>query len=446
MAKKAFWAALAIASVLVSSVACTKGSDDPDVQGTITVNNSILYEQLGIREEVMDALAEGAYAITDSVLIYDNTGALVSKFGAEVNSLMPLILSVPKLSKGTFTIIAWQTARSKNGKPSWKLSGENMLSTVSLNVPTTPIPFEMAVGYASATISGDSPINGSVGFKPIGSIVEYNVEGLTADTGYRTSFIWENDDDYTIGMRLNPNLDDASRWVTSTDEEDYNTICGINVGETNRKWFTLTHGENLNIIFSAFTGEKVESQYGYTVPKINAGDHLVFYLDFDSLIWQPPFCGTQEEFTSWKADRKAGKLVDDPLLKWGCDLAEVQKHIEAKQWWQQGNEKMEYWEEDFACWHKWYYVAAKLTEQYLFETEDGKNLRYVMSYIWDSGQSLDLLNNSLLKKGYIYKGKTVLPLDGETYDLFVSPDGKTDALTIAGDEEDVLNVLYLPHA
>ena len=107
---------------------------------------------------------------------------------------------------------------------------------------------------------------------------------------------------------------------------------------------------------------------------------------------------------------------------------------------------MDYWGDEFCSWHKWYYVGSLLTEQYLFETEDGKNLRYVMTYLWDSGQSLDIINNSLLKKGYTYKGEAVLPLDGETYELFVSPDGKTDAWTVADDEEDVLFVLYTPHA
>lgn len=446
MARKSLWAALALVSILAFTVACTK-SDNNDVTGTITIDNSVLYEQLGITDDMSKALSESKYVITDSLLIYDNnSGALVTKFGVEAGSLQPLVINMPSVAKGSYTIVSWQTARSKTGRPGWKLSGENKLSTVSLIAPGTPIPLEMAAGYAAATFSGGQYINAIVGFKPIGSIVEYRVDGLDEDEGYQTSFIWDNDEAFVVGMRLDPNLGEANRWVANTDKDDYNTICGINAGESIRKWFTLTQGEKLQIYFSSLKDNSEQTHYTYTLSKINAGDHLVCYFNFDSILWQPPFCGTQEEFTAWKADRDAGMLVNDPLLKWGCDLAEVQKHMEAKQWWINGNEELDYWEEDFASWHKWYYVAALVTEQYLFETEDGKNLRYVLSCIWDSGQPLDLLNNSLLKKGYVYKGKAVLPLDGLTYDLFVSPDGKTDAWTIAADDEDVLSVLYLPHA
>lgn len=445
MARRTFWAALALASIMAFSVACTK-SDNDDVAGTITIDNSVLYEQLGITEDMTKMLSESKCVITDSLLIYDNTGALVTKLGAETNSMQPVVLSMPSLAKGSYTIVSWQTARSKVGRPGWKLSGENKLSTVSLMAPGTPIHPEMSAGYAAATFSGGQYINAIVGFKPIGSIVEYRVDALKEDEGYQTSFIWDNDEAFVVGMRLDPNLGEANRWVPNTDPDDYNTICGINGGESIRKWFTLTQGKDLQIYFSSLKDNTEQTHYAYTLPKLNAGDHLVCYFNFDRITWQPPFCGTQAELDAWKADRDAGMLVDDPLFKWGCDLSEVQKHMEAKQWWKHGNEKLSYWEEDFASWHKWYYVASLVTEQYLFETEDGKNLRYVMSYIWDSGQTLDLLNNSLLKKGYTYKGKTVLPLDGVTYDLFVSPDGKTDAWTIADDEEDVLYVLYLPHA
>ena len=445
MVKRTFRVALALISILAFSVACNK-SDNPDVAGTITIDNSVLYEQLGITDDINKALSEAKYVITDSLLIYDNTGSLVTKFGVETGSLQPLVVNMPKLSKGSYTIVSWQAARSKTGKPGWKLSGENKLSTVSLNAPGTPIPLEMAVGYAAATFNGGQYINAIVGFNPIGSIVEYRVDGLSEADGYQTSFIWDPDEAFIVGLRLDPNLAEANRWIANTDTDDYNTICGINAGETIRKWFTLTHGENLQIYFSSLKDNTESTQYGYIVPKINAGDHLVCYFNYNRILWQPPFCGTQEALASWKADRDAGLLVDNPLLKWGCDFSDVQKHIEAKQWWKDGNEKMDYWGDEFCSWHKWYYVGSLLTEQYLFETEDGKNLRYVMTYLWDSGQSLDIINNSLLKKGYTYKGEAVLPLDGETYELFVSPDGKTDAWTVADDEEDVLFVLYTPHA
>lgn len=86
MVKRTFRAALALISILAFFVACNK-SDNPDVAGTITIDNSVLYEQLGITGDINKALSEAKYVITDSLLIYDNTGSLVTKFGVETGSL-----------------------------------------------------------------------------------------------------------------------------------------------------------------------------------------------------------------------------------------------------------------------------------------------------------------------------------------------------------------------
>ena len=115
MARKTLWAALALVSILAFSVACTK-SDNNDVTGTITIDNSVLYEQLGITDDMSKALSESKYVITDSLLIYDNnSGALVTKFGVEAGSLQPLVINMPSVAKGSYTIVSWQTARSKTG-------------------------------------------------------------------------------------------------------------------------------------------------------------------------------------------------------------------------------------------------------------------------------------------------------------------------------------------
>ena len=81
----------------------------------------------------------------------------------------------------------------------------------------------------------------------------------------------------------------------------------------------------------------------------------------------------------------------NPLLQWGCSIADVERHIQGMDWWQDGNDKLEYWEDPFQSWHKWYWVDAEnsVTEQYLFETEDGKNLRYVYCACWNNTVSAE---------------------------------------------------------
>ena len=88
----------------------------------------------------------------------------------------------------------------------------------------------------------------------------------------------------------------------------------------------------------------------------------------------------------------------DPLLQWGCSIADVEQHMQQKEWWADGNDKLEYWEDPYQCWHKWYFVDKAeliLTEQYLFETKDGQNLRYVVSMCWNDTVPAEKFVNTL---------------------------------------------------
>ena len=95
---------------------------------------------------------------------------------------------------------------------------------------------------------------------------------------------------------------------------------------------------------------------------------------------------------------------------------------------------LDYWEKVYASWHRYYYVAPELTEQYLFETEDGKNLRYVYCQNWCEDLPYDVAKNWLLRLGYQYQGAAQRPGDEGTYDRFISADGKTVAYAAPGDE------------
>jgi len=133
-----------------------------------------------------------------------------------------------------------------------------------------------------------------------------------------------------------------------------------------------------------------------------------------------------------------------PLLKWGSSIADVEQHIQAKQWWSDGNDGLDFWEDPFKCWHKWYWVSAEdaLTEQYLFETEDGQNLRYVECVCWDNTVSVELCKNTLHHQGFKATGN-IVQFDGDPYEQYFSADNQTEAL-VNVDDEGYWYVIYKP--
>ena len=128
-----------------------------------------------------------------------------------------------------------------------------------------------------------------------------------------------------------------------------------------------------------------------------------------------------------KEEPKQETAVDciDPLLNWGADYAAVQAHVEAKKWYKNGNENLELW--GGMGWHRWYWVSDSITEQYLFETEDGKNLWEVVCICYDSKISREEGKKYLSYRGYTFvKHKDATDSIME-YDAYLSKDKKTGA-------------------
>jgi hypothetical protein len=134
----------------------------------------------------------------------------------------------------------------------------------------------------------------------------------------------------------------------------------------------------------------------------------------------------------------------NPLLQWGCSIADVEQHIKSKEWWQDGNDKFEYWEDPFQSWHKWYWVDAEnaITEQYLFETEDGQNLRYAFCICWNETVPAQKFINTLIRHGFHPTG-VMVEFDGETCERYLSADGETEALYYI-DEDGYSQAIYRP--
>jgi len=114
----------------------------------------------------------------------------------------------------------------------------------------------------------------------------------------------------------------------------------------------------------------------------------------------------------------------DPYLVWGAGIADVQAHMDAKDWYKNGNDSLQYWEG--LGWHRWYWVAdSTLTEQYLFETKEGQNLVCVECYNYNPKITYADGQKYLTDRGYIYLSKGKFVNSGEPYDLYLSADKQT---------------------
>lgn len=435
-----------ILAIIVPSACSENERDDSNRKSTITINKADLYNTLGIKDSMLQVLKSGQYVITDSVLIYDHDGNLAAKLGSESKNLNPLIINVEGLADGTYTLLAWQTAKYDNKSNYWRIFGQDKLSTVNIQLLTYSISYNKALGYVSAGFSVEGGVFEAIELspEPIGKILDICIDNFTPETGYVSVSLWN--DTHCYGMYLDPSVSEDNRWLIADEYSDL--VARINVGKSHARFFTIEHGNSVNM---SFYGDLVDSNDEFLSYYSNLNfdlDRYSFcYLDMNSLNIQPPFYGSAQELADWKAQRDEGILVSDPMLDWGCDIKDVWNHILAKQWWATGDTIFEFWAEEYNCWHLWFYVAPKLTEQYFFETQQGENLRYAMSYCWDSDVSIEVAHFSLKKQGYQYKGQIQRPGDNIIYNLFLSADGLTEALTNTlknnyGD--DVWRVVYQP--
>ena len=429
--------------------ACTKDNPATSFDATITVNPEPLYVELGM-EGIHLLFMQEKITVVDSVLIYNQEGHLVNKLGAETSmSLSPMTIEAGDLPVGTYTLVAWQTIIAHlNGKDlqGWHLVGESELSTVSIMANANPISYIYALGYDSSTMTiQNGAANVSLTPKAMGSNIDLNVINLPGEPVYSKVTLWAGAEQLHPGVRLNPALDENDRYIENTDPDLWNCVayCHPKYGYT---FFTLAHGNDLTMEFWGERKDGGEEDYlGSLGPvKLGAGEYFTCYLNYQTRMWQAPFFGAKEDIYQWLDDGKSKTLNFNPLLQWGCSIAEVERHLQSKVWWQDGNEKLEYWEDPFQSWHKWYWVDAenKITEQYLFETEDGKNLRYVYCACWDNTVPADEFVSALYDQGFRLTGEMV-EFDGETFERLLSADGETEVLYNT-DEDGYSQAIYRP--
>ena len=425
--------ALAFNACSVNDNPATPGT--PSGRAVITVNTAAMYEEVGMADLIEFNLSR-KMSLSDTVLIYDQNGHLVTKVGTETKSFEPLTFEVDNLPNGTYTLVGWQSGNFDYGTPTEKmfvLADETELSTVKLLQvdPVVMVAFANGLATATVTVNGNA-IEATVAPKLVGSMLTMKSEKAPEEYGFVQVGLYRMDQ-VTTGIWLDPARSEDDRWITETYDDDSLPFVYLYPDEKEFMFYTLEQGEDIPL--SLVTWKLVDDNYeademvAYAHQKLPNGSNTVYYFDVDRIAYQPPFLGPTDQLSAWKADRDAGILVNDPYLKWGSNLAEVNAHKQAKQFWSEGNYQLEFWEGK--GWHYWYYVAPRLTEQYIFETEDGKNLNDVMCLCHNDSLPVDIFTKSLQLQGYTYLGK--LPVkDSEKYDdMFVSADGKTEVLSYA---------------
>ena len=422
--------------VLLTATGCI--FDVPIGLTTVTIDKSALYDELGITGAVKEALDRGDGFLVDSLLVYDEDGLLVTKLGEESDNLNPLILEMAGLPDGRYTLVAWQTmeAYTKGKKGScWAVHDEELLSTVSITSPYDYYRFLSALGYATAevTVYGGM-IDVDLSPRSMGAIVDVWVDHFTEESEYPFMYLETTDKQQCNGFRLDPALDEAERWMYI---EKYGCFGGIHAGESREKFYVLAYTDGLSIDFWAEKEDGEDFWFG-TMPNgsLQIDRQYIGYIDMGRW-WLGPFFGTPEDFAVWKADRDAGILAIDPLVKWGCDLDEVEQFFASRGRYYEPCELV--YDEG---WKKEYDMDGLLSEDYHFETEDGQGLFQVCCYYWTSFPPVEMVHNTLLHQGYLYKGKIVYPGE-EQKDYYVSSDGLTQVLLSHGDDES-WKLIYQP--
>ena len=417
--------------------------DNPVNPGTvkpyISFHTGSLYEELGtlglMRANVSQ---DGDFVITDSVLVYNSDGTLVTKLGVESNAFEKKTLELGRIPAGTYTLILWQSAYNKtSGLKAWIVEDEASLSSVSISIPSACFGYRWSLGYAATTLTIDDKTEAvEMTPKSLGCIMDVTIENLTDDLGYEcVSMVGGH---AYKGMYLDPSRQE-DRWIP------YGNYLAVPFriypdSDGKGKFFTFLTGDALKLELRGDKEGGHDKLSNCPPKKLTTGGIYTVYFDVARSSWQPPFIGSAEDFTAWKADRDAGILVLDPCLNWGCNVSDVEAYVHQKQWWMDEKGKMESVDQ----WGtRVFKVANSLTEEYMFETKDGQRLLYVLCWNYDPAVPVEMANDLVRQQGYLFAGKCTNPNTNASYDAYFSADNAIEVL-IASFNKGVWSIAYQP--
>ena len=164
---------------------------------------------------------------------------------------------------------------------------------------------------------------------------------------------------------------------------------------------------------------------------------------FAAMVCCVALSGVMSSCDNNKPEEKSGLEAWDPYMVWGANYADVQNHMAARTDWLDGNDSLEYWPNQ--GWHKWYWVGENLTEQYLFETQDGQNLWEIECYCRNTNISVDEGRKYLENLGYIFLSKRhVTTPDDENLEIYMSADRVTRAMIVMPTDGSAWFIDYIP--
>ena len=278
------WAPVAVLVMAGALFLHSCNEDIPYSSGVIALKTASLYDGLGITGPMTEALAKGDNIVIGDILIYDKEGRMVYGKELETTVLSPLLIEVNDLENGEYTVVAIQTACTRSRAVDWEIKDEEDLRTVALMaLDESAHSFAAAVGYAAVTVTlkgGRFELDLSP--KPMGSVVEIQIDHLTAESGYSFMGLLYKPQYFCGGFYLDPARGDADRWVM-IDSIKYNLILGFAFpDEPAGKYFTLCHGDNIPLTLTGFLGEGGRNVATKNYNLTPGGSYL-FYMDLDNL-------------------------------------------------------------------------------------------------------------------------------------------------------------------
>ena len=160
-------------------------SDDDDPKGPepgllhIDIDPVSVYKQMDYYSEIAACLDKQALGVT--IMVYDESKALVASDVAISSELKALSVDFPDLKGGNYTVVAVQQVSDENKIGLWKFKDPENLATFRVMSERFPLPDYslLAIDTQKVTIDGDATL--SVTPQSMGSIVFFGYNGLLDD-------------------------------------------------------------------------------------------------------------------------------------------------------------------------------------------------------------------------------------------------------------------------
>lgn len=193
---------------------------------TATIKTAAPYTELGFKDDVAHMFNNDAnYSLLGTLLVYDQSGKL--KYTAEktFRDLSNITIEAPNMAEGSYIAIYYQ-ADIHHGKTSWTLENKQDISTVqvSCNKANTISPcssLSVATGTFHVDEEGDAQL--TLTPKTTGSIVSMQVVRSEA---IKDNILSIDLQEYAYGIRLNPVLSDADRYIYGSEDVRLNFLFG----------------------------------------------------------------------------------------------------------------------------------------------------------------------------------------------------------------------------